>query len=72
MESQLVGVEKYMLMLLRRKYFIESQCYTVKSDIMYQNNKETIFHRKIGGYVVQRAQNVSNISLSRIRPRWEI
>jgi hypothetical protein len=41
-EGELVGVDDAMAWILWCKYFIEEQGYTVKQNILYQDNKSTI------------------------------
>ena len=42
MESELVGVDNYMPMIIWVKYFLEAQGYTVSNNLLHQDNQSLI------------------------------
>ena len=47
-ESELVSIADVLGMILWCKYFMESQGYTIESNVLYQDNKSTILLAKNG------------------------
>ena len=47
-ESELVSIDGVLGMIMWCKYFMESQGYTIESNVLYQDNKSTILLAKIG------------------------
>ena len=45
---ELVGIAGVLGMILWCKYFMEAQGYTIKSNLLYQDNRSTILLAKIG------------------------
>ena len=48
MESELVGVDDMMPMILWARYFLAAQGYEVKDNIVYQDNKRALLLEKNG------------------------
>ena len=47
-ESELVSIADVLGMILWCKYFMETQGYTIESNVLYQDNKSTILLAKNG------------------------
>ena len=47
-ESELVSIDDVLVMIMWCKYFMESQGYTIESNVLYKDNKSTILLAKNG------------------------
>ena len=56
-EAELVSIADVLGMMMWCKYFLESQGYTVESNILYQDNKSTILLAKMAECLLVRTAN---------------